>query len=563
MANNLTIVISALDRTGAGFQSVNRRMTAANRAMERGNLTAVQSFVTGATRASMIGGAMFAGVAAAAAVAAAKILSIESAWANTVRTVSNKSLTLGVDTKQLFGLQNAAKQVGLTAEQATAGVESVTRGFYEAEQGRDVQKRMVYQAYGITGRDQQGNFSPERLLEEIAKAGESVNARNGPLARHRLFEALGADGLEDLLNKGEQGVRSRYQRGLASAPTDEDIRRANEFADAMSALDLQFDKLKTTILSGLAPSLTILLGKINEVITGINVGGPGKWADPTYTPPTSPEAGPAPNMADRLYEGAERFRNVISGRGNRTNAQIEAMPQKNIAYAIDWYQQHGLSRAQAIGMVANLQQESGVDPTAVGDNGQAVGAAQWHPDRQKGFKDWTGRSLESATLDEQLAYTLRELSTTHSRAGENLIDAATPEEAARIVSLQYEMPAGGQGEANKRAAIASQIAAVYSDTGTKRGTPAVNQAPPPIYDTGAAPKPGQAVPPIYGNTGAQQPGAEDTPAAKKDGQLNVRVELGNLPPGSRADITSSPNVQSTVEHGSVGSTSQFALGAQF
>lgn len=576
MANNLAIIITAFDRTGAGFRSVNRGLNAVNRQMQRtnrnSNLSAVQSFVTGATRASARGAAMLAGLGAVAALAAAKILSIENAWASAVRGVSNKSLTLGVDAKQLFGLQNAAKQVGITAEAATSSVEGITRGFYEAEQGRDVQKRVIYQAYGISGRDEQGNFSPERLIEEIAKAGESVNARNGPLARHKLFDELGASGLEDLLNKGEAGVRSRYQRGLQLAPTDEDIRRANEYADAMSALDQQFDKVKTTILSGLAPALTVLLNRADEFIAGVmhRAQSPDKWADPTYKPGSSPDAGPAPNIADRFYEGAERFRNIVSGRGNRTNAQIEAMPQKNIAYAVDWYQRHGLSRTGAIGMVANLQQESGVDERAVGDNGKAIGVAQWHPDRQAGFQQWAGHSLTTATLDEQLAYTLRELNTTHRRAGENLIDAATPEDAARVVSLQYEMPAGGQAEADKRAAIATQIASVYADKGSPGRAPtppAPDRVPtPPIYgaapsaDRGAPPMP--PIPPIYGNDGSAQPQPGDA-SARKDGELRVKVELGNLPPGSKTSIESTPNVKSNVERGSTGSTNQFALGAQF
>ena len=37
-----------------------------------------------------------------------------------------------------------------------------------------------------------------------------------------------------------------------------------------------------------------------------------------------------------------------------------------------------------------------------------------------------------------------------------------------------------------------------------------------------------------------------------DGELRVKVELGNLPKGSRAEVSGTPNVKSTVERGSTG-----------
>jgi hypothetical protein len=537
MANNLQIVISALDRTGAGFRSADRNLRAIDQAMMRTSrssqrMTAVQSFVTGATRASAMSGALMAGVVGAVALVTSKILSIESVWANTVRSVSNKSLTLGIDARQLFGIQNAAKSVGLSAEQATSSVEGVTRGYYEASQGRDPQKRMIYQAYGINGRDANGQFSSEKLLEQIAGAGESVNSRNGPLARHRLFEALGADGLEDLLNKGQAGVRDRYSRGVALAPSADDIRHANDYAEAMSRLDAQFDKTKQTVLGGLAPALTTLLEGVERVVARINGQEytPTRWNGKGYVPASAPDAPPAANLGDRAVDGLEKVGNFLRGNGARTNAQVGAEPNANVPYAINYFQQHGLTRTAAIGMTASLLHESNLDPFAEGDNGKAYGAAQWHRDRAAGFEKFAGHSLRTSTLDEQLAYVMQELNhggPQEQRAGAMLEMAKTPQEAAKIASLYYERPAGGMAEADRRAATADRIAGLYSGNG----------APPP----------------------AQQ----DTAPERKDGELRVKVELGNLPKGSRAEVSGTPNVKSTVERGSTGSTSQFALGATY
>jgi hypothetical protein len=536
MANNLQIVITALDKTSGGFNSANRNLRAIDQAMTRTSrsserMTAVESFVRGASRGGLGAATALTAVIAASAAIIAKIISIETAWSNTVRGVSNKSLTLGIDTKQLFGIQNAAKQVGLTAEQATSSVEGVTRGYYEASQGRDPQKRMIYQAYGINGRDESGNFNSEKLLEQIAAAGESVNSRNGPLARHKLFELLGADGIEDLLNKGQAGVRDRYQRGLQLAPTEDDIKHANDYADAMSKLDLQFEKTKATILGSLAPTLTSLLTQLDGAITDVRAHGlsvPSPHSS-TYAPAVSPDAGPPSNLRDRVAEGVERAGNFLRGNGSRTNAQVGAEPNTNIPYAIKYFEDHGLSRVGAIGMTAGFVHESNVDPTAVGDNGNAYGVAQWHPDRQAGFERWSGHSIQTSTLDEQLGYALHELRAggpQEQRAGAELEMAKTPEEAARAASLYYERPKAGAIAADARAKTATQIASLY--------------APAPASQAQV-----------------------DAPPQRADGELRVKVELGNLPKGSRADVSGTPNVKSTVERGSMGSTSQFALGATY
>lgn len=535
MANNLTIVISALDRTGAGFASANRNLRAIDQAMIRTSrssqrMTAVQSFVTGATRASALSGALLAGVVGAAALVTSKILSIESAWANTVRSVSNKSLTLGIDAKQLFGIQNAAKSVGVSAEQATSSVEGVTRGYYESTQGRDPQKRMIYQAYGINGLDERGQFSSERLLEQIAAAGESVNSRNGPLARHRLFEALDAGGLEDLLNKGAGGVRDRYARGVALAPSEDDIRHANDYAEAMARLDAQFDKTKQTILGSLAPALTTFLEGVERVIARVNGQDyvPTRWNGSNYVPASSPDAPPAANLGDRAIDGLEKFGNYLRGNGARTNAQVGAEPNANVPAAVSFFESRGWTRAQAIGIVSNLQHESGIDPAASGDNGKAYGIAQWHPDRQTAFQQWAGNWIGNSTLEQQLGFVDYELRQGgEQRAGAELEMARTPGQAADVVSRLYERPAAAAAEAAVRAATANRIAGLYSGS---QGTDASQQ---------------------------------DAAPARSDGELRVKVELGNLPKGSRAEVSGTANVKSTVERGSTGSTSQFALGATY
>jgi hypothetical protein len=125
-----------------------------------------------------------------------------------------------------------------------------------------------------------------------------------------------------------------------------------------------------------------------------------------------------------------------------------------------FFQSQGWTSAQAAGITANIQTESGYDPRAVGDNGEAQGIGQWHPDRQANFNAWAAKnklpSLDQAGLMEQLQFYQFELR--NSDAGKRLAGAKTAGEAGSIVSLYDERPAGGQLEADRRGALATQMA---------------------------------------------------------------------------------------------------------
>lgn len=122
------------------------------------------------------------------------------------------------------------------------------------------------------------------------------------------------------------------------------------------------------------------------------------------------------------------------------------------------------THAQAVGIVANLIQESNISPTSVGDGGQAYGVAQWHPGRQGNFakyakeKGLSHTNIRSATLTEQLGFVNWELNNTEKSAGAKLRQAQTPYDAAASVSRYYERPANTEGEMAKRGNKADQIA---------------------------------------------------------------------------------------------------------
>lgn len=130
-----------------------------------------------------------------------------------------------------------------------------------------------------------------------------------------------------------------------------------------------------------------------------------------------------------------------------------------IQQAVAYFVHQNWTLAQACGVTANLQLESGLNQNAVGDGGAADGLAQWHPDRQAHFQGLFGKRIQDATFEEELAFVHAELvhDGWEKRAGDALAKCETPEEAAEVICRQYERPADKDGESRKRAALARQI----------------------------------------------------------------------------------------------------------
>lgn len=127
----------------------------------------------------------------------------------------------------------------------------------------------------------------------------------------------------------------------------------------------------------------------------------------------------------------------------------------------------GWSREDAIAIAANLQTESGLNPTAQGDKDkktgiyQAYGLAQWHPDRQANFKKAFGKDIKSASYAEQLDFVDYELRKGSERSmSKALSRAGSVGEKAAALSKLYERPADKSGEMLKRARLAEKMASV-------------------------------------------------------------------------------------------------------
>ncbi len=131
---------------------------------------------------------------------------------------------------------------------------------------------------------------------------------------------------------------------------------------------------------------------------------------------------------------------------------------QRIQQAISYFQSQGWSRQQAIGIVANLDAESGMDPNVhQRGGGPGYGLAQWESPRQHDFQAWAGHDIHNSTFEEQLQFAQHELTSTQSAAGRALQRATAADNAASIVTRLYEGPRDKAGEAVRRAERARQI----------------------------------------------------------------------------------------------------------
>lgn len=168
------------------------------------------------------------------------------------------------------------------------------------------------------------------------------------------------------------------------------------------------------------------------------------WQNPQFASPSDIQ----PGSRIRLPSFGRTQSSSSSAGGSSGNAKI----------ALDFFTQQGWSPAQAAGLVANLQAESGqnLNPGAANPGEQAYGIAQWRGSRQRDFAKEMGKPLQGSSLEDQLKFVQWELNNTETRAAQALKGAKTAEDAAAIVDQYYERSSGAARQ--KRMAMASALA---------------------------------------------------------------------------------------------------------
>lgn len=336
----------------------------------------------------------------------------------------------------------------------------------------------MLRALGVNIADSTGKMRPFKdLILDIAGAFERLSPQDQVYAGR----ALGFDdkGIA-LLQKGRSELKllqdEMYQ---ASHVTDDSTKRAQEAQKSWGAFKSSLQGVGDELFNSMTPALKEVTSDLDKMGSWLRthrtdvenffsslVSGTEKAAQKLgdfYTKLTnkisaSPAGDVIGNVTAHLLaalgseDAQDTLNSVAASSGNVNGGRSMA------DYVANYFQSKGWSREQAVGIASNLSIESGFNPSAVGDNGKAYGLAQWHPDRQAGFRAFAGKDIRSSSLDEQLAFIHYELTQGQEKgAGDALRKARSAYEAGSIVSSQYERPARADIEASRRGMLAQSI----------------------------------------------------------------------------------------------------------
>jgi len=467
----------------------------------------------------------------------AGIAAFATSWGKVATEIANTSSVIGVSTTDLQRYRGAARVAGLSADSMTSSMQALGSAFEDASAGRNTFAAGVLSDKGIgIHRLKDGTIDVIRGMKDVAAAASKIkNAQ----AQKAFLDIFGLGSLQAMIRRGsiDQFV-SKFDK-LHAVMSPEQIAKGEQFNESMIALDASVDKLKYSIGAALAPAVGKMVDefakladqygpKIANWIEQVDWSKVGKsiadvgeslggvkgvalaLAAITFASPIAGIAslvGKAATLSGILLPlaanpavvgllGLGYSKGLNEGEGNRrltqpgdvwdgdpigTRRRNGAASDQQTGGIVGALMLKGWTRQQAAGIAANLWSESMYSPTAVGDNGHAYGIAQWHEDRQAEFKKLFGRDIRGSSLDDQLKFVDYELRQgKEQKAGSALLGAASAAQAGSIMSRLYERPADADGEAARRAQMASSIdsaAQTSPQTGKLEGTSHMPGAP--------------------------------------------------------------------------------------
>lgn len=222
-----------------------------------------------------------------------------------------------------------------------------------------------------------------------------------------------------------------------------------------AVIDGQLKRLFDALIARITQAPAPILSPMGYNGTPFGGGGARIW-NAAYTPgqggfgpfgPGMPNFGPSPGGFGPGTGGGGKF-----SRG--TNAQTTH----------DFFIGQGWSEAQVAGIMANVQNESGFDPSRVNQTGGDAGLFQWRGPRARQFQAMYGHRVQDGTLQEQLQFAQWELTHTEKNAGDRLKQINEAGAAGDWVTRGFERPDPNRINiiAAERSALARRMQGQYS-----------------------------------------------------------------------------------------------------
>ncbi|MEN1680344.1 MAG: hypothetical protein AAGJ46_12190 [Planctomycetota bacterium] len=212
---------------------------------------------------SLKGSAMSAGKGLASV--AAGFLSIEAArraWsefrevARDLDAIAKSSDRLNIAPSKLQALGFAAEQTGSSADKLEKGIERLTRNISEAADGGG-EAAAEFRELGLSAARLE-SMTADQQFRAVAEAMRGLTSQADKV--RIAYELFGRSGVElvNLLSEGEIGIDKLTSQfaDLYGELSREDLKRLEDFNDAMNELSTMFDGLKAEIAISIAPGVT-------------------------------------------------------------------------------------------------------------------------------------------------------------------------------------------------------------------------------------------------------------------------------------------------------------------
>lgn len=202
-----------------------------------------------------------------------------------------------------------------------------------------------------------------------------------------------------------------------------------------------------------APDTTGLMAQLKDLSSGLSQAAWARLQEPLNADIAAAQAAQARQMASQAGQPQQGYAGAVAsyggstpGQGGKPMANSAAMEAYNNRLRELGYPEHFIQ-----GNAWNVQDESGWNFAAVGDNGRAFGANQWNGPRKDAlFAFARSRGVDPANPVVQADFLHHEATGPYAAVVQKAIQSGTPNGAALALLRGYEIPA--QVHMDRRAA---------------------------------------------------------------------------------------------------------------
>lgn len=182
--------------------------------------------------------------------------------------LAHTSEILGLTVGDLQAFEYAAKNAGLSAEEADTALRFLNKNLGEAATG-NATAAQAFEKLGAKVKDATGKVRPTQ--DVLADVADGIAKLPSPAEKTaKAMEIFGRAGARmiPLLNKGSKGIAEFYDEfeQLGGGIDEEFVQAAEEGEHQMNKLSLAFKGAKATIANALLPSFGWLVSKITDVV---------------------------------------------------------------------------------------------------------------------------------------------------------------------------------------------------------------------------------------------------------------------------------------------------------